>query len=90
MPPKGSESAPYSQRSGIVTSQGGAPLVDFFLTSHTRRQDRRMGDKSAICEDPEPLGRIVLGLYGDAAPATVANFLYLVRSGLLQGTTFQR
>lgn len=25
------------------------------------RQDRKLGDKSVLCSDPEPLGRIVIG-----------------------------
>ena len=40
-----------------------------------------MGDKSILCTDPEPLGRIVIGLYGRVAPATVATFLATVKAG---------
>lgn len=36
------------------------------------------------------MGRIVLGLYGTAAPGTVANFLRLVRTGALTNTVFSK
>jgi len=64
--------------------------LDIGLCPQAFRQDRRMGDKSALCEEPEPMGRITLALYGRAAPATVGNFLALVRAGALEYTTFQR
>jgi len=64
--------------------------LDIGLCPTAFRSDRRLGDKSALCEDPSPVGRIVLGLYGDAAPSTVANMLTLVRGRELVGTTFQR
>ena len=30
--------------------------------------DRRVGDASVLCSDPEPLGRLVIGLYGKVRP----------------------
>jgi len=54
-------------------------------------EERTLGDKSIIpVEDAAPVGRIVLGLYGNHVPITVANFLALVRGGSLLGTTFSR
>ncbi|PNW75777.1 hypothetical protein CHLRE_12g561000v5 [Chlamydomonas reinhardtii] len=51
--------------------------------------ERTIGDKSIIPE-AEPVGRVVIGLYGNAVPRTVSNFLALVESGNLVGTTFSR
>ncbi|KAG2430416.1 hypothetical protein HXX76_009941 [Chlamydomonas incerta] len=51
--------------------------------------DRTIGDKSII-PTAEPVGRVVIGLYGNAVPRTVSNFLALVESGNLVGTTFSR
>jgi len=49
-----------------------------------------MGDKSALCASPEPQGRLVLGLFGDVAPQTVANFASLVSQGVYTGTLFHK
>jgi peptidyl-prolyl cis-trans isomerase B (cyclophilin B) len=54
------------------------------------RKDRRLGDASILCDDPEPLGTIVIDLFGQAVPDTVYNFKELVRSGALVGSTVNR
>ncbi|GLC46741.1 hypothetical protein PLESTB_001358500 [Pleodorina starrii] len=54
-----------------------------------KAEERTIGDKSIIPE-AEPIGRVVIGLYGNAVPRTVSNFLALVESGNLVGTTFSR
>ncbi|GFR40129.1 hypothetical protein Agub_g685, partial [Astrephomene gubernaculifera] len=54
-----------------------------------RAEERTIGDKSVIPE-AEPLGRVVIGLYGNAVPRTVSNFLALVGGGALVGSTFSR
>lgn len=48
------------------------------------------GDKSVIPADAEPIGRIVVGLYGNHVPITVSNFLETVKAGAYTGTTFSR
>ncbi|KAL6761762.1 cyclophilin-like domain-containing protein [Haematococcus lacustris] len=59
--------------------------------SFKRASERTLGDASVLpLEEAQPLGRIVLGLYGRSAPSTVANFLRLVASGALADTTFSR
>lgn len=53
--------------------------------------ERTLGDRTVVpLDDAVPVGRIILGLYGQSAPGTVANFLRLVRSGALKDTTFSR
>jgi peptidyl-prolyl cis-trans isomerase B (cyclophilin B) len=54
------------------------------------RNDRKLGDKTILCTDPQPLGRLALDLYGNAAPGTVAAFKALVASGALNGTCISK
>ncbi|GIL43976.1 hypothetical protein Vafri_1551 [Volvox africanus] len=54
-----------------------------------RADERTIGDKSIIPE-AAPIGRVIIGLYGNAVPRTVSNFLALIESGNLVGTTFSR
>ncbi|KAK1317866.1 Peptidyl-prolyl cis-trans isomerase CYP20-1 [Acorus calamus] len=56
--------------------------LDFSVCPTYFRSDRPIGgsDPSA-CPDPEPLGRVVLGLYGKLLPKTVANFKAMCSSG---------
>jgi peptidyl-prolyl cis-trans isomerase B (cyclophilin B) len=68
----------------------GRVFLDFGLCPEGVRSDRRLGDKSILCSDPEPLGRIVIGLYGNAAPGTVSNFKTLVTSQVLHGTLLSK
>lgn len=65
-------------------------FLDVALCPSGYRPDRTLGDATALCSDPEPLGRLVLGLYGNAAPGTVEQFLALVRAGELDGTLFHK
>jgi len=57
---------------------------------------RALGDDGggALCETPEPFGRIVIGLFGDDAPDTVRNFLALCSNveavPTLAGTVFHK
>ncbi|KAK1269782.1 Peptidyl-prolyl cis-trans isomerase CYP19-4 [Acorus gramineus] len=56
--------------------------LDFSVCPTYFRSDRPIGgsDPSA-CPDPEPLGRVVVGLYGKLLPKTVANFKAMCSSG---------
>ncbi|GJP39900.1 hypothetical protein CLOM_g24225 [Closterium sp. NIES-68] len=53
-------------------------FLDFALCPTAVRLDRTLGDDTLICTDGAPLGRVVLGLYGRAAPDTVAQFARMV------------
>lgn len=64
--------------------------LDLSLCPQALRTDRAIGDKSALCSDPRPLGRLVIGLYGDTAPGTVAAFTSLLQSGAYTGTTINK
>ena len=65
-------------------------FLDVGICMDGYRKDRRLGDASILCDNPEALGRIVIDLYGEAAPDTVYNFKELVRSGALVGSTVNR
>ena len=54
------------------------------------RKDRKLGDRSILCEEPDILGRIVIDLYGTVAPGTVANFKRLIQSNVLEGTVVNK
>eukprot|EP00850_Spirogloea_muscicola_P005966 SM000028S10060 [mRNA] locus=s28:149456:150762:- [translate_table: standard] len=49
--------------------------MDFKLCPSAARVDRTLGDSSLICSDGEPLGRVVIGLFGKQVPKTVSNFV---------------
>jgi peptidyl-prolyl cis-trans isomerase B (cyclophilin B) len=58
--------------------------------SNGYRKDRKLGDRSILCEEPDVLGRIVIDLYGTVAPGTVANFKRLIQSNALEGTVVNK
>lgn len=64
--------------------------LDVGLCSEGYRNDRALGDATALCTSPAPLGRITLGLYGDTAPGTTAQFLALIKQGDLNSTLFHK
>ena len=64
--------------------------LEFGLCPEGVRSDRRLGDKSILCTDPAPLGRIAIDLYGRAAPGTVSAFKAIVAQGALNGTVLSK
>jgi len=55
--------------------------------------DRTLGDRSILpLQDAadNPVGRIVVALYGDRAPGTARNFVAAARGGFLDGTSVSR
>ena len=74
---------PSADAPDFVTARA---FLDVALCPSGYRPDRTLGDATALCSDPEPLGRLVLGLYGNAAPGTVRQFLALAAGGELDGT----
>ena len=45
------------------------------LPAQAVRTDRRLGDKTPFCQQPDAVGRIVINLYGHAAPGSVATIV---------------
>lgn len=41
---------------------------DLGLCPDIYKSDRRLGDKTILCDEPAALGRITLGLYGNLVP----------------------
>ena len=64
--------------------------LDFGVCSNGLKKDRRLGDASILCEEPDGIGRVVIGLYGNAAPTTVKNFIRLCESQALTNTVVNR
>ncbi|XP_010259081.1 PREDICTED: peptidyl-prolyl cis-trans isomerase CYP28, chloroplastic-like [Nelumbo nucifera] len=49
------------------------PVPDTTITDRVY-MDFSLGDEFAACQEAEPLGRVVFGLYGKLVPLTVSNF----------------
>lgn len=54
------------------------------------KSDRRLGDKTILCNEPAPLGSVTIGLYGNIVPATVDAFIRLVENGVYDITSANR
>lgn len=65
----------------LSLSSSNAPTItdrifmDFSLCPNFSLPNRTLGDTiTTLCSDSTPLGRVILGLYGNLVPLTVSNF----------------
>ncbi|KAF9614900.1 hypothetical protein IFM89_021257 [Coptis chinensis] len=67
-----SEVTPTRQPDVTITDR---VYIDLSICPNYFRPDRTLGDDEyTACEETEPLGRVVIGLYGKQVPLTVSNF----------------
>ena len=65
-------------------------FFDVGLCDSATKSDRTLGARNIFCTEPEPLGRIELGLYGKLVPETVGKFVQAVESGAFNQTVVQK
>lgn len=61
--------------------------LDLSICPNASRQDRTLGNTSQLCTVGEPMGRIVIGLYGRQVPQTVRNFKAMITKAA--GTSYE-
>ena len=68
-------------------------FLDFASCAEAGASERLLGDKGAAgcgADRATPLGRVVLGLYGESAPGSVAQLLKLAEAGAYGNTVVNR
>ncbi|KAL4564099.1 hypothetical protein LXL04_028151 [Taraxacum kok-saghyz] len=88
IPSLSTASPPQKQPDTTITDR---VFMDFSICP-SYFQTRTLGSDLAQCPDMEPVGRIVLGLYGNLVPITVSNFKSMCTgvSGYYKGTLIQK
>ncbi|KAJ0606737.1 putative peptidylprolyl isomerase [Helianthus annuus] len=88
LPSLSTASPPLKQPDTTITDR---VFMDFSICP-SYFQARTLGSDLASCPDSEPVGRIVLGLYGNLVPITVSNFKAMCTgvSGYYKGTLIQK
>lgn len=66
---------------GVDTTVTHRIFLDIGVCPEAVRVNRTLGDKTPFCSDPASLGRIVINLYGRAAPGSVANIVAAAKGG---------
>lgn len=59
--------------------------LEFSICDTALRSDRAIGDKSALCSDAKPIGRVTFTLFRDTAPGTCRLFEQLISDGVYVG-----
>jgi hypothetical protein len=85
------EAAPAEQEnesslSGADTTVTDRLYLDIGVCPEAIRIDRTLGDKTPFCTDPQPLGRLVVELFGRAAPGSVAAIVAAAQAGAYDNT----
>ncbi|KAF6147421.1 hypothetical protein GIB67_016778 [Kingdonia uniflora] len=68
-------------------------FMDFSICPNYFGSDRTLGDDLTACQDAEPIGRVVFGLYGKLVPITVSHFKTMCKGSngsSYKGTLVQR
>ncbi|KAI3919969.1 hypothetical protein MKW98_001225 [Papaver atlanticum] len=64
-------------------------FMDFSICPSFNSSDRTLGDELITCQDTEPLGRVVFGLYGKVVPITVAHFKAMCNGSPTAGSSYK-
>ncbi|KAI3966859.1 hypothetical protein MKW92_011523 [Papaver armeniacum] len=88
-PPPSKPSPPPPKPSTPDTTITDRIFMDFSICPSFNSSDRTLGDELITCQDTEPLGRVVFGLYGKVVPITVAHFKAMCNGSPTAGSSYK-
>ncbi|PSC76546.1 peptidyl-prolyl cis-trans isomerase chloroplastic [Micractinium conductrix] len=83
-------SSSSSSGADVDTTVTDRIYLDVGLCPEAVRTDRRLGDKTPFCQQPDAVGRIVINLYGHAAPGSVATIVAAAKAGAYANTSLSK